>query len=78
MPWVCLRGKMGTAARYLENRMEDLSEKPCPCGKTAGEVIGFNHRSTDDTYVPYRVGWYCPECHHFEQAILREREIDTK
>ncbi len=57
--------------------MSDLSEKPCPCGETAGEVIGFNHRSTDDTYVPYRVGWYCPECKHFEQAILREREIDT-
>ena len=58
--------------------MSDLSEIVCFCGKTAGEVIGFNHRSTDDTYVPYRVGWYCPECHHFEQAILREREIDTK
>jgi len=58
--------------------MDDLSQKPCPCGDIAGEVIGFNHRSTDDTYVPYRVGWYCPECHAFEQAILRERVIDTK
>jgi hypothetical protein len=58
--------------------MEDLSEKPCPCGETAGEVIGFNHRSTDDTYVPYRVGWYCPECKHFEQAIGRETWINTK
>ena len=39
------------------------------------QVIGFNYRSTDDTYQPYRVGWYCEECQGFEQAILREREV---
>jgi len=58
--------------------MDDLSQKPCPCGDIAGEVIRFNHRSTDDTYVMYRDGWRCPECQAFEKAILRERVIDTK
>lgn len=56
--------------------MTDLSEKPCRCGETMGEVIGFNHRSTDDTYQGYRVGWYCPECHNFDAAIGRERVIE--
>jgi len=54
-----------------------MTEKPCRCGKVAGEVIGFNHRSTDDTYVPYRVGWYCPECKAFEKAIGRERVLKS-
>ena len=57
--------------------MDNLSEKPCRCGGTMGEVIGFNHRQTDDTYQMYRVGWYCTECHNFDKAILRERVIDT-
>jgi len=57
--------------------MDNLSEKPCRCGDTMGEVIGFNHRQTDDTYQMYRVGWYCPECQNFDKAILRERVIDT-
>jgi len=56
--------------------MTDLSEKPCRCGETMGEVIGFNHRSTDDTYQGYRVGWYCVECHNFDAAIGRERVIE--
>ena len=49
--------------------MTDLSEKPCRCGDTMGEVIGFNHRETDDTYQMYRVGWYCPECHAVEKRL---------
>ena len=56
--------------------MTDLSEKPCPCGETMGEVIGFNHRETDDTYQMYRVGWYCPECHAVEKAIGRETFVE--
>ena len=56
---------------------KDLVSKPCNCGGTLDEVIGYNHRSTDDTYVAYRVGWYCKKCHKVEQAILRERDVDT-
>jgi hypothetical protein len=43
--------------------MTDLSEKPCRCGETMGEVIGFQERVTDGKMVKYRVCWYCPECH---------------
>jgi hypothetical protein len=43
--------------------MTDLSEKPCRCGETMGEVIGFQERVTDGEMVKYRVCWYCPECH---------------
>lgn len=54
----------------------DLSEKPCQCGEVMGEVIGFNHRETDDTYQMYRVGWYCTECQNFDKAIGRERVVN--
>ena len=54
---------------------DDFSTKSCICGEVMDQVIGFNHRSTDDTYQPYRVGWYCTECHAFDKAILREREV---
>ena len=57
--------------------MDDLSEKPCPCGKTMGEVIGFQERVTDGEMVKYRVCWYCPECHAVEKAIGRETFIET-
>jgi len=57
---------------------DNLKEKPCNCGDVMGEVIGFNYRSTDNTYQPYRVGWYCVECKAFEQAILRERVVELK
>ena len=30
--------------------MDDLSEKPCRCGDTMGEVIGFNHIEFSDGY----------------------------
>ena len=78
MPWVCLRGKMGACACNLEIKMDDLSEKPCKCGEVMGEVIGFQERITDGAMVKYRVCWYCPKCHATEQAIGRERIVDTK
>ena len=57
--------------------MDDLSEKPCRCGETMGEVIGFQERVTDGEMVKYRVCWYCPKCHATEKAIGRETYIDT-
>lgn len=56
--------------------MTDLSTKPCPCGKTLGQVIGYNERYTDKVMVPYRVGWYCPNCKNIEKAIGREGYVD--
>lgn len=56
----------------------DLKSKPCQCGKAMEQIIGFNHRSTDDTYQPYRVGWYCRDCKAFEKAILRERTVELQ
>lgn len=57
--------------------MTDLTEKPCPCGETMGEVIGFKERSTDGEMVRYRVCWYCPDCQSVEKAIGRETYIET-
>ena len=56
--------------------MDNLSEKPCRCGDTMGEIIRFNHRCTDDAHVPYRDGWYCSECHAVEKAIGRETFVE--
>ena len=79
MPWVCLRGKMGTYAhRKGEPNMDDLTQKPCRCGGVATEVIKLNRRSTDDTLQPYRSGWECLDCKASEKAIGRETWIDTK
>jgi hypothetical protein len=66
---------MGTAARYLEKRMEDLSEKPCRCGETMGEVIGFDDRVTDGEKIPVRRSWWCQECNAVEECVGRERVI---
>ena len=56
--------------------MDNLSEKPCRCGETMGEVIGFKERVTDGEMVRYRVCWYCPECHAVEKAIGRETFVE--
>jgi hypothetical protein len=57
--------------------MTDLTTKPCQCGGTLEQVIGHNHRSTDDTYVPFRVCWNCFSCHKVEKAIGRETFVET-
>jgi len=47
---------------------DDLSTNRCPkCKETSEEVLNMETRR--------RVGWYCLECQHFEEAILRERVI---
>ena len=56
--------------------MDDLSTKPCSCGGTLGEVIGFQERSTDGVQVPYRVCWWCQDCDTTEKAVGRETHID--
>jgi ribosomal protein S27AE len=58
--------------------MDDLSEKPCRCGDTMGEVIVLKQRSTDGVMVKHRDRWQCQECHAVEKAIGRETYIDTK
>ena len=57
--------------------MDNLSEKPCPCGDTMGEVIKLQERITDGKMVKYRDGWHCPECHLVEKAIGRETFVET-
>jgi|DEB0MinimDraft_10_1074344.scaffolds.fasta_scaffold25152_2 hypothetical protein len=56
---------------------DDLSRKPCTCGKEMVEIIGFSepdeHRQ--ERY-PIRKGWFCFDCRHWEDAILRERTVD--
>ena len=55
----------------------DLSRKPCTCGKEMVEIIGFSepdeHRPEP---YPIRKGWFCFDCRHWENAILRERTVD--
>ena len=57
--------------------MNDLTQKPCPCGGVATEVIRVNHRVTDNKLVPYRYGWECPSCKASEKAIGRETWIEA-
>lgn len=69
---------MGTAACYLENQMEDLSQKPCRCGGILGEIIGVDTRLTDGAKILVRGRWWCQDCNAVEEAIGRERVVDTK
>ena len=62
----------------MKESSDDFSTKSCNCGSIMEQVVGFNHRSTDDSYQPYRVGWFCTDCKAFDQAILRERELSLK
>lgn len=66
-------GENGYSCLFVGEAMEDLSKKQCQCGATLGEVIGYDWRSTDQQHVPYRAGWYCPDCKTWEKAIARER-----
>lgn len=56
--------------------MTDLSTKPCTCGSTLDQIIGWKERSTDQAMVPSRVGWYCGKCQNIEQAVGRETWVD--
>ena len=60
----------------MSDSSDNLRNKPCRCGGTMGQIIGFSdpdeHRP--DPY-PIRKGWYCIECRDFEEAILRERTV---
>ena len=69
---------MGTAAYYLEKQMEDLSQKPCRCGGILGEIIGVDTRLTDGAKILVRRRWWCQDCNAVEEAIGRERVVDTK
>ena len=53
------------------NEEQDLSTNTCPkCQATSEEVLNIETRK--------RVGWYCLNCHYFEQAILRETVITAE
>jgi len=54
---------------------DEMQSKPCKCGGTAEEVIGFDHKP-EGGLIPVRRGWYCPSCHAWEKAILRETKVD--
>ena len=43
---------------------------PCPCGKTATEVLNLEQW--------LRTGWYCPACKGYIQAIGREKVIPQR
>ncbi len=56
---------------------EDLSRKPCPCGKEMGEIIGVPEPTDHVPHPdPVRKGWFCFDCRRWEDAILRERIVD--
>ena len=42
----------------------------------AEEVIGFDHKP-EGGLIPVRRGWYCPSCHAWEIAILRETKVEN-
>ena len=47
---------------------DDLRTTTCPrCKATSDQVLNME--------TGKRVGWYCLECHYFEEAILRETVI---
>lgn len=56
--------------------MEDLTEKPCKCGGTMGEILGFVERSTDGENVPYRRLWWCQECNAEDYCTGREMYVE--
>ena len=74
----CSQNRQLTKGNTMTNTQQqvDLSEKPCKCGDTMGEVIGFRERSTDKKKVMYRVCWYCTKCHATEKAIGRETFVN--
>ncbi len=73
----CSQNRQLTKGNTMTNneKQVDLREKPCRCGDTMGEVIGFKERSTDNKMVMYRVCWYCVECQAIEKAIGRETYV---
>lgn len=50
-------------------------EKKCKCGRKMMEIIGHTEREDEKHPAPYRKGWYCAECRHWEEAIFRERVV---
>ena len=60
----------------MNDSSDSLREKPCRCGGTMKQVIGF---SEPDEYrperYPIRKGWFCKDCKNSEQAILRETTV---
>ena len=60
---------------YRASLASDLTKKPCRCGGTMGEIIGYDERS-NGKLVPLRRGWYCVECEAWEKAILRETAVE--
>ena len=54
----------------------DLATKPCVCGETQVEIIGFVETPDKSQMTALRKGWYCVSCRHWEDAILRERAVE--
>lgn len=53
----------------------NLDEKICEkCGAAAVQVIKYVE-AEGQRPKPVRAGWYCPECKHWEKAILRETVV---
>jgi len=57
-------------------KFNNLEKLPCKCGAEKEQIIGYDHRETDDTYVSVRRGWYCFSCFTWERSVLRERVVD--
>ena len=56
--------------------MDDLREKPCPCGGILGEIIGVETRLTDGAKILVRRRWWCQDCNATEEAVGRERVVN--
>lgn len=61
----------------LKNMSSSMRYVPCKCGHKKVEVIGFETSPVKKTLVPVRKGWYCVECHAWEDAILRETVVEN-
>lgn len=61
----------------FKHTTKDMRYVPCPCGHKKVEVIGFERSPAKKTLVPVRKGWYCTECHDWDDAILRETVVEN-
>ena len=62
---------------YRASLASDLTKKPCKCGGTMGEIIGYDE-DANGAATPKRRGWYCVDCQNWETAILREQIVEKK
>lgn len=57
--------------RKLDDTAGGLSTLPCRCGHQMQQVIHADVPNANGI----RVGWYCPSCRAFTEAIGRERIV---